>query len=120
MKIIVYFCEIFLGIYEFFKESVLKNKNYMSSSLFMFVIGVVIQFVSQIKGVIGYVGLVYLFFWVKVIVVFYDDGKYYVLFSFENGKKKFYFVVCFFYYYYNVVNKEKVILFIDYILLFQG
>lgn len=41
-KIVVYFCEIFFGIYEFFKESVFKNKNYMSSSFFMFVIGVII------------------------------------------------------------------------------
>ena len=91
MKIIVYSRETSSGTYEFFKESALKNKNYMSSSLSMPATGAVIH-----------------------------DGKHYVLPSLENGKKKLYPVVRPLYYYYNVANKEKVTPFIDYILSPQG
>ena len=59
-KIVVYSRETSSGTYEFFKESVLKNKNYMSSSLSMPATGAIIQSVSQTKGAIGYVGLAYL------------------------------------------------------------
>ena len=38
------------GTYEFYKESVLKNKNYMSSSLSMPATGAIIQSVSQTRG----------------------------------------------------------------------
>ena len=120
MKIIVYSRETSSGTYEFFKESALKNKNYMSSSLSMPATGAVIQSVSQTKGAIGYVGLAYLSPRVKAIAVSYDDGKHYVLPSLENGKKKLYPVVRPLYYYYNVANKEKVTPFIDYILSPQG
>lgn len=120
MKIIVYSRETSSGTYEFFKESTLKNKNYMSSSLSMPATGAVIQSVSQTKGAIGYVGLAYLSPRVKAIAVSYDDGKHYVLPSLENGKKKLYPVVRPLYYYYNVANKEKVTPFIDYILSPQG
>ena len=58
-KIVVYSRETSSGTYEFFKESVLKNKNYMSSSLSMPATGAIIQSVSQTKGAIGYVGLAY-------------------------------------------------------------
>jgi len=118
MKIIVYSRETSSGTYEFFKESALKNKNYMSLS--MPATGAVIQSVSQTKGAIGYVGLAYLSPRVKAIAVSYDDGKHYVLPSLENGKKKLYPVVRPLYYYYNVANKEKVTPFIDYILSPQG
>ena len=79
MKIIVYSRETSSGTYEFFKESALKNQNYMSSSLSMPATGAVIQSVSQTKGAIGYVGLAYLSPRVKAIAVSYDDGKHYVL-----------------------------------------
>ena len=46
-KIVVYSRETSSGTYEFFKESVLKNKNYMSSSLSMPATGAIIQSVSQ-------------------------------------------------------------------------
>ena len=42
-KIVVYSRETSSGTYEFFKESVLKNKNYMSSSLSMPATGAIIQ-----------------------------------------------------------------------------
>ena len=48
-KIVVYSRETSSGTYEFFKESVLKNKNYMSSSLSMPATGAIIQSVSRQK-----------------------------------------------------------------------
>lgn len=120
MKIIVYSRETSSGTYEFFKESALKNKNYMSSSLSMPATGAVIQSVSQTKGAIGYVGLAYLSPRVKPLAISYDNGRHYVLPTLENGKKKLYPVVRPLYYYYNVANKEKVTPFIDYVLSEKG
>ena len=120
MKIIVYSRETSSGTYEFFKESALKNKNYMSSSLSMPATRAVSQSVSQTIGAIVYLGLAYLSTRVKAIAYSYVDGKHYVLPSLENGKKKLYPVVRPLYYYYNVANKEKVTPFIDYILSPQG
>ena len=116
MKIIVYSRETSSGTYEFFKESALKNKNYMSGSLSMPATGAVIQSVSQTKGAIGYVGLAYLSDRVKPIAVSYDEGKHYVLPTMENGTKRQYPVVRPLYYYYNVSDKAKVSPFIEYVL----
>lgn len=118
MKIIVYSRETSSGTYEFFKESVLKNKNYMSGSLSMPATGAVIQSVSQTKGAIGYVGLAYLSDRVKPIAVSYDEGKHYVLPTMENGTKRQYPVVrpLYYYYIYNVSDKAKVSPFIEYVL----
>ena len=115
-KIVVYSRETSSGTYEFFKESVLKNKNYMSSSLSMPATGAIIQSVSQTKGAIGYVGLAYLSDRVKPIAVSYDEGKHYVLPTMENGTKRQYPVVRPLYYYYNVSDKAKVSPFIEYVL----
>ena len=60
MKIVAYSRETSSGTYEFFKESVLKNKNYMNGILSMPATGAIIQSVSQTKGAIGYVGLAYI------------------------------------------------------------
>ena len=120
MKIIVYSRETSSGTYEFFKESVLKNKNYMSGSLSMPATGAVIQSVSQTKGAIGYVGLAYLSERVKPIAVSYDGGKHYVLPTLENGTKRQYPIVRPLYYYYNVSDKAKVSPFIEYILSPEG
>lgn len=120
LKIIVYSRETSSGTYEFFKESALLNKNYMSGSLSMPATGAVIQSVGQTKGAIGYVGLAYLCDKVKPVAISYDNGKHYVLPTLENGKKKLYPVVRPLYYYYNVANKGKVTPFINYILSPEG
>ena len=59
-KIVVYSRETSSGTYEFFKESVLKHRNYMPAVLSMPATGAIIQSVSQTPGAIGYVGLAYL------------------------------------------------------------
>ncbi|WP_455587838.1 phosphate ABC transporter substrate-binding protein [Bacteroides sp.] len=119
-KIIVYSRETSSGTYEFFKESVLKNKNYMSGSLSMPATGAIIQSVSQTKGAIGYVGLAYVSPRVKTLAVSYDEGTHYAQPSVENATNKTYPIVRPLYYYYTTENKEAVTPLIDFILSDEG
>lgn len=87
-KIIVYSRETSSGTYEFFKESVLENKNYTNNILSMPATGAIIQSIRQTKGAIGYVGMAYLNPHVKAIKVSYDGGKSYAYPSIENARAK--------------------------------
>lgn len=118
-KIVVYSRETSSGTYEFFKESVLKNKNYMSSSLSMPATGAVIQSVSQTKGAIGYVGLAYVSPRIKALAVSYEGGKY-ALPTPENATNGTYPIVRPLYYYYDAKNEEKVAPLLDFILSVRG
>lgn len=119
LKIVVYSRETSSGTYEFFKESVLKEKNYVSHTLSMPATGAVIQSVSQTKGAIGYVGLAYVNKRIKTIAVSYD-GKRFAEPTVENAQKKIYPIVRPLYYYFNNSNKRKVMPFIEYILSPEG
>ena len=118
-KIVVYSRETSSGTYEFFKESVLKNKNYMASSLSMPATGAIIQSVSQTKGAIGYFGLAYVSPRVKTLSVSYD-GKHYAAPTVENATNKTYPIVRPLYYYYNVKKKTEIDPLIQYILSPDG
>lgn len=120
MKIVAYSRETSSGTYEFFKESVLKNKNYMNGILSMPATGAIIQSVSQTKGAIGYVGLAYLNDDVKPIHISYDGGKSFTEPSFANAKNKSYPVVRPLFYYYDVKNEGKAKPFIDFVLSPEG
>lgn len=120
MKIVAYSRETSSGTYEFFKESVLKNKNYMNGILSMPATGAIIQSVSQTKGAIGYVGLAYLNEEVKPIHISYDAGKNYVEPSLANAKNKTYPIVRPLFYYYDAKGEGKVKPFIDYVLSAEG
>lgn len=119
MPIVAYSRETSSGTYEFFKEHVLNNKNYMPSILSMPATGAIIQSVSQTKGAIGYVGLAYLNKSVKAIHVSYD-GKKFVEPSFEKAKSKEYPVVRPLLFYYIKGTEKTVKPFIDYILSAEG
>ncbi len=119
MKIILYSRETSSGTYEFFKESVLKNKNYMNGILSLPATGAIIQSISQTKGAIGYVGLAYLNKEVKALKVSYD-GKNFVAPSVEAAKNKTYPIVRPLFYYYNKASEKKVKPFLDYILSSEG
>ncbi|HIW87985.1 MAG TPA: substrate-binding domain-containing protein, partial [Candidatus Onthomorpha intestinigallinarum] len=120
MKIVVYSRETSSGTYEFFKESVLLNKNYKSSVLSMPATGAIIQSVKQTKGAIGYVGLAYLTKGVKALKVSYD-GKKFVAPSVANAKNKTYPIVRPLLYYYDAKKtNNKVKSYIDFVLSAQG
>ena len=88
-KIVVYSREISSGTFDFYKESVLKYKNYMSSSLSMPATGAIIQSVSQTRVAIGYVGLAYVSPRIKTLAVSYDD-KHFAAPTLENAINKTY------------------------------
>ncbi len=118
-KIVVYSRETSSGTYEFFKESALKNKNYMSSSLSMPATGAIIQSVSQTKGAIGYVGLAYASPHVKTLAISYD-GTHYAAPSMENAINRSYPIVRPLFYYYDNDKEALVKPLIDYILSREG
>lgn len=116
MKIVPYSRETSSGTYEFFKESVLKNKNYRNGIMSMPATGAIIQSISQTKGGIGYVGLAYLNESVKPVHVSYDGGKTYTEPSVANAKNGSYPIVRPLYYYYMGKSESKVAPFVDYVL----
>lgn len=115
LRIVVYSRETSSGTYEFFKESVLHNKNYMSGVLSMPATGAVIQSVRQTKGAIGYIGLAYLNPYVKALAVSYDNGRHYVLPSVKNASDGTYPIVRPLYYYYDVEKAAMVQPFVSFI-----
>lgn len=119
-KIVVYSRETSSGTYEFFKESVLENKNYMSSILSMPATGAIIQSVRQTKGAIGYIGLAYLNRYVKALAVSYDGGVHYAEPSVENAINGSYPIVRPLYYYYDSGKEAEVSPFISYVISPEG
>ncbi|MDR2963584.1 MAG: PstS family phosphate ABC transporter substrate-binding protein [Bacteroidales bacterium] len=119
VAIVVYSRETSSGTYEFFKEQILKNKNYMSSVLSMPATGAIMQSVSQTKGAIGYVGLAYLNSSVKALKVSYD-GKNFVAPSVENAQNKTYPIVRPLFFYFEKKSEAKVSPFITFMLSPEG
>lgn len=119
LKIVVYSRETSSGTYEFFKESILKNKNYMASVLSMPATGAIIQSVAQTPGAIGYVGHAYVNNSVKALKVSYD-GKNFVEPTYANAKNKTYPVVRPLYFYYTKNIEAKVKPFVDYVMSADG
>lgn len=120
MKIVPYSRETSSGTYEFFKESVLKNRNYMNGIMSMPATGAIVQSISQTKGGIGYIGLAYLNDNVKPVHVSYDQGKTFVEPSVANAKNETYPIVRPLYYYYAGGSEATVKPFIDYVLSDAG
>lgn len=118
-KIIVYSRETSSGTYEFFKTSVLKEKNYMAGVLSMPATGAIIQSVSQTEGAIGYVGMAYVSPRVKALSVSYDS-KHFVYPDMEAGRQRRYPIIRELYYYYTADKESRVRPFIDYLLSAAG
>jgi phosphate transport system substrate-binding protein len=120
LAIIPYARETSSGTYDFIKEYVLLNKNYMNGIMSMPATGAIIQSVSQTRGAIGYVGLAYLNSNVKAIHVSYDRGRTYVEPSVANAKNNTYPIVRPLYYYYATRSEALVKPLIDFILSAEG
>ena len=120
LAVIPYSRETSSGTYEFVKEYVLRNKNYINGIMSMPATGAIIQSVSQTKGAIGYVGLAYLNTNVKAIHVSYDKGKTFVAPSETNAKNNTYPIVRPLYYYYVTKSEAIVKPFIDFVLSDEG
>lgn len=119
LKIIPYSRETSSGTYEFFKEHILLNKNYVKSILSMPATGAIIQSVSQTKGAIGYVGLAYVENNVKALQVSFD-GKNFVAPSMATAKNKTYPIVRPLFFYYDKKLEGKNSAFVNFVLSPQG
>ena len=119
MKIIPYSRESSSGTYEFFKEHVMLNKNYVSTILSMPATGAIIQSVSQTKGAIGYVGLAYVNKTVKAIHASFD-GKTFVEPSMKNAINKTYPIVRPLYFYMDKKMAVKAKPLVDFIMSEEG
>ncbi len=119
MKIIPYSRETSSGTYEFFKEHVLLNKNYVNSILSMPATGAIIQSVSQTKGAIGYVGLAYINKSVKAVHASFD-GKKFIAPSMKNAINQTYPIVRPLYFYYEKKSEAKNNPFIKFVLSGEG
>jgi phosphate transport system substrate-binding protein len=120
LAIIPYSRETSSGTYEFFRESVLRNRNYMSGIMSMPATGAIIQSISQTRGAIGYTGLAYLNRNVKAIHVSYDRGQTYVEPTVANARNGTYPIVRPLYYYYDAAKETDVKAFIDFALSARG
>ena len=119
LKIVVYSRETSSGTYEFFKTSVLREKNYMAGVLSMPATGAVIQSVSQTKGAIGYVGMAYVNDRVRAVKVSYD-GKHFVYPTMETGRRHIYPIIRELYYYYTADCAKVVEPFLRFLLSGEG
>jgi phosphate transport system substrate-binding protein len=120
MKIVAYSRESSSGTYEFFKEFLLKNKNYGSALLLMPATGAIVQSISQTKGAIGYVGLAYMEKDVKALKISMDKGKTFVAPSMASARDKTYPVIRPLIYYYQVKDANKIKPLLDFILSPEG
>jgi phosphate transport system substrate-binding protein len=120
LAIVPYARETSSGTYEFFKESVLKNKNYLPGIMSMPATGAIIQSVSQTEGAISYVGLAYLNRDVKAIHISYDGGTTFVQPSVANAKNETYPIIRPLYYYYDAAAENRVKAYTGFILSDQG
>jgi len=120
MRIVPYARETSSGTYEFFREIVMRNRNYMSGIMSLPATGAVIQSVSQTRGAIAYVGLAYLNNRVKAIHVSYDQGDTYIAPTVANAENKTYPIVRPLLYYYATSSEAVVKPFFDYLLSAEG
>lgn len=120
MKIVVYSRETSSGTYEFFKEHVMKQKNFAANVLSMPATGAIIQSISQTKGGIGYVGLAYVNKDVKALKISYNQGKTFIGPSMETAKNKSYPIIRPLQYYYNIKFAVKIKPYMDYVLSTTG
>jgi len=120
LAIVVYSRETSSGTYEFFKEHVMKQKNYASTALLMPATGAIIQSVSQTKGAVGYVGLAYVDKSVKALKVSYDGGKTFVTPSLETAMNNTYPVTRPLQLYYLTSSEKTVAPYIQYLLSAEG
>jgi len=120
LPIVAYARETTSGTYEYFKEFVMKNKNYKSGILSMPATGAIIQSVSQTPGAIAYVGMAYVNKDVKDILVSYDKGQTYIEPTVANAVTEKYPIVRPLFFYYEAKSEAVVKPFINFVLSAEG
>ncbi|MCX7987670.1 MAG: PstS family phosphate ABC transporter substrate-binding protein [Bacteroidales bacterium] len=119
-KIITVSRESSSGTYGFFKEHVLRDKDYAPSVLLMPNSESIVNVVSETPGAIGYVGLAYVEGKIKTIALSNDKGKNYYSPNLNNCKSHKYPVSRPLFYYYRDESEKLVKPFVQYVLSEQG
>lgn len=118
--VVPYARETSSGTYEYFKEAVLLKKEYHNSILSLNSNGAILQSVSQTPGAIGYVGLAYVNDNIKPVSVSFDEGKTFVMPSFDNAMEKKYPISRPLYFYFTQEVSNRVKPFLDFTFSEQG
>lgn len=114
MPVVVISRESSSGTYDFFKEHVLLNQDFLQSSILMPSADAITQVVSQIPGAIGYVGLGYISENVKPVKVSFDKGASFIEPSIESVVQNTYPITRPLFYYYLAENETKIGSFIEF------
>ncbi|WP_343671482.1 phosphate ABC transporter substrate-binding protein [Chitinophaga sp.] len=119
IKIMIISRESSSGTYEFFKEAVMKTKEFTTLAMFQHTNGTVVNKVSNTVGAIGYVGLAFIDDKVKALPVCFD-GKTYVAPDIKHVKSKTYPLARPLFFIYQNSSAAKVKTFVDYLLSAEG
>jgi len=119
-KIIAVSREASSGTYGFFKEHVLRDKDYSPSVLLMPNTESIVDVVAQTPGAIGYVGLAYVDERVKTVAISNDRGKNFYAPNIENCKNHKYPISRPLFYYYLDTKEQLVRPFIQFVLSDDG
>jgi len=120
LEIVIYSRESSSGTYVFFKDHVLKEKNFSPKALQLPATGAIVQSVSQTKGAIGYIGFTYIDKTIKPLKLSFNKGKTYVEPSVENAKNKTYPLIRPLYFYYLKASEPKIASFVNFALSAEG
>jgi phosphate transport system substrate-binding protein len=112
-QIVVISRESSSGTFEFFKEHVLKKKDFVASALMLSATGSIIESVSQNPNAIAYVGIAYVNKATKALKVSFNDTDFYAP-SIETAKNKTYPISRPLYFYYPDYLSVKLKSFLDY------
>lgn len=119
IKIMIISRESSSGTYEFFKEAVMKTKEFTTLAMFQHTNGSVINKVSSTVGGIGYVGFAFINDKVKALPVCFD-GKNYIAPDIKHVKSKTYPLARPLFFIYQNTSAAKVKTFVDYLLSAEG
>jgi len=119
VKIMIISRESSSGTYEFFKEAVMKTKEFTTLAVFQHTNGTVLNKVSTTEGAVGYVGLAFINDKVKALPVCFD-GKNYVAPDIKHVKTKTYPLARPLFFIYQNSSAAKVKTFVDYLLSADG
>lgn len=119
VKIMIISRESSSGTYGFFKEAVMKTKEFTTLALFQHTNGTVLNKVSTTEGAVGYVGLAFINDKVKALSVCFD-GKNYIAPDIKHVKSKTYPLARPLFFIYQNSSEAKVKTFVDYMLSPDG
>ncbi|MCX8112670.1 MAG: phosphate ABC transporter substrate-binding protein [Bacteroidia bacterium] len=120
LRILPYSRESSSGTFEFFREHMLKGKDFSPEVRFIPATGMMVQSISQTPGAIGYTGVAYVTSGVKVLAVAQDGDTQYYFPARSRAELDKYPIARPLYYYYDAARAERVKPFLKFVHSAQG